>query len=121
MNIYDKTADLAASIKASGEYADFLRCKKKISEDPRAVAMLREYRQYQVALEFAKMAGEGVDELNRALEDFCIRMEEEDSVGEYLTAEYNLTRLMQNVQNILTDGLDLYLEADWQDESQYLN
>ena len=59
MNIYDKTEDLAASIKAIGEYEDFLRCKKKISSDPRAVAMLREYRQYQIALEFAKMSGEG--------------------------------------------------------------
>lgn len=67
MNIYDKTEDLAASIKASGEYEDFLRCKKKISSDPRAVAMFREYRQYQIALEFAKMSGEGVDELNSAL------------------------------------------------------
>ncbi|HIZ76673.1 MAG TPA: YlbF family regulator [Firmicutes bacterium] len=121
MNIYDKTEDLAASIKASGEYEDFLRCKKKISSDPRAVAMLREYRQYQIALEFAKMSGEGVDELNSALEDFCIRMEEDTSVGEYLTAEYNLTRMMQNIQSILTDDLDLYLDADWQEEDCYLN
>lgn len=121
MTIFDKTADLAASIKASEEYADFLRCKKKLSADPQAVDLLREYRQYQVAMEFARFAEDNADEIDSAMGDFYTRIENKDSVGEYLTAEYNLARLIQRIQSILMDGLDLYIDADWQENNRYLN
>lgn len=120
MDIYDKTEDLALSIKESFEYEDFLRRKEAVAKDPRCLDLLKEYRQYQIALEFAKISGEGVDEVNQALEAISLEMGTNEDISAYLTAEYNLTRLMQKIQAILTDGLDLVIEADYE-ENIYLN
>lgn len=120
MDIYDKTEDLAMSIRESYEYEFFLRCKAVVAKNPRCVDLLKEYRQYQIALEFAKISGEGVDEVNEALEAISLEMGHNKEVSEYLTAEYNLTRLMQKIQSILTEGLDLFIEADYEGDI-YLN
>lgn len=120
MDIYDKTEDLALCIKESHEYADFLRCKSVVAKDPYCVDLLKEYRQYQIALEFAKLSGEGLDEVNEAIEAISLEMGNNKDVSDYLTAEYNLTRLMQKIQNILTEDLDLFIEADYE-ENVYLN
>lgn len=120
MNIYDKTEDLAMSIRESYEYEVFLRCKAVVAKNPRCVDLLKEYRQYQIALEFAKISGEGIDEVNEALEAISLEMGHNKEVSEYLTAEYNLTRLMQKIQSILTEGLDLFIEADYEGDI-YLN
>ena len=47
MDIYDKTEDLAMSIRESYEYEVFLRCKAVVAKNPRCVDLLKEYRQYQ--------------------------------------------------------------------------
>ncbi|MEG0874640.1 MAG: YlbF family regulator [Clostridiales bacterium] len=121
MNIYDKTEDLALSIKESCEYGDFLKCKGAIAKNPQAVAMLKEFRQYQIALEFAKISGEGVDEVNAALEAISLEMGNDVEIGEYLTAEYNLSRLIQKIQSILTGELELFVEAQYSEDDIYLN
>lgn len=121
MNIYDKSEDLALSIKESREYTDFLRSKAKIAKNAQSIALLKEYRQYQIALEFAKLSGEGIEDVTDALEGAFVELGENKEISEYLDAEYKLTCLIQRIQSILTDDLELMIEPMEQESNIYLN
>lgn len=110
MDILDKTAALAVSIKESHEYSDFLETKSEIEVTPKAREILKEYRARQFALELAEIAGDGVDEINDALAEICAVMEEDKLLSKYLTAEYNLCCLMQKIQEIFAEQLEISIE-----------
>lgn len=110
MDIFDKTAALAVSIKESHEYSDFLETKSEIEVTPKAREILKEYRARQFALELAEIAGDGVDEINDALAEICAVMEEDKLLSKYLTAEYNLCCLMQKIQEIFAEQLEISIE-----------
>lgn len=126
MDIFDKTAALAVSIKESPEYSAFLETKSEIDMTPRAREVLKEYRARQFALELAEIAGDGVDEVNDALAEICEVMEEDKLLSKYLTAEYNLCCLMQKIQEIFAEQLEISLEhgiieADAAEKTGFLN
>lgn len=127
MDILDKTADLAVSIKESPEYSEFVETKSLIEMTPKARDILKEYRARQFALELAEIAGEGVDEVNDALAEICETMEQDVLLRRYLTAEFNLFCLMQKIQEIFAEKLGLQVEPqiafepDRGDNGGYLN
>ena len=114
MDIFDKTAALAVSIKESHEYSEFLETKSEIEMTPKAreekIKVLREYRARQFALELAEIAGDGVDEINDALAEICEVMEGDKLLSKYLSAEYNLCCLMQKIQEIFAEQLKISIE-----------
>ncbi len=124
MDIYDKTADLAATIRDSEEYSDFIETTEKIETSPDARALLKEYRAKQFACELADMAGEDSESLRESLDELCAEMEKDDLLRRYLSAEYNLYRMMEKIRDIFAEKLSL--EPDSEDyiideESLYLN
>lgn len=126
MDIFDKTAALAVSIKESHEYSEFLETKSEIEVTPKAREILREYRARQFALELAEIAGDGVDEINDALAEICEVMEEDKLLSKYLTAEFNLCCLMQKIQEIFAEQLKIsmehgIIETDGTEKSRFLN
>jgi cell fate (sporulation/competence/biofilm development) regulator YlbF (YheA/YmcA/DUF963 family) len=110
MDIFDKTAALAVSIKESSEYNEFLKTKAEIETAPKAREVLKEYRARQFALELAEIAGDGVEEVNDALAEICEVMEEDKLLSKYLTAEYNLCCLMQKIQDIFAQQLEITID-----------
>jgi len=111
MDVFEKTEDLAVSIKESPEYSEFLETKALIEITPKAREILKEYRARQFALELAEIAGEGVEEVNDSLAEICDTMEKDVLLSRYLTAEYNLFCLMQKIQDIFAEKLGLTIEA----------
>jgi cell fate (sporulation/competence/biofilm development) regulator YlbF (YheA/YmcA/DUF963 family) len=126
MDIFDKTAALAVSIKESAEYSEFFETKSEIELTPKAKEVLKEYRARQFALELAEIAGDGVDEVNDALAEICEVMEEDKLLSKYLTAEYNLCCLMQRIQEIFAEQLEIsiennIIESDGIEKTGFLN
>lgn len=111
MNIFEKTEDLAVSLRESPEFKEFLETKSLIEATPKAREVLKEYRARQFALELAEIAGEGIDEVNDALAEICAAMEQDVLLSRYLTAEFNLFCLMKKVQEIFSDNLGLLPDA----------
>ena len=112
MDIYDKTADLAATIRDSEEYSDFIETSEKVEMSPAAREMLKEYRAKQFACELADMAGEDSESLRASLDDLCAEMEKDDLLRRYLSAEYNLYRMMEKIRDIFAEKLNLEPDTD---------
>lgn len=111
MNVLEKTADLAISIKESPEYSEFLETQNMVETSPKAREILKEYRARQFALELAEIAGEGVDEVNDALAEICDAMEQDVLLRRYLAAEFNLVCLIQKMQDIFAEKLGVTFET----------
>ena len=111
MDVLEKTADLAISIKESPEYSEFLETKNMVETSPRAREILKEYRARQFALELAEIAGEGVDEVNDALAEICETMEKDVLLRRYLAAEFNLVCMIQKMQDIFAEKLGVTFET----------
>lgn len=106
MNIYDKTADLANSIRESREFSEYMETKAEIDSTPKAREILKEYRARQFALQLAEMSGEGVEAVNESLEEICGIMEQDTLLNRFLDAEYNLFNMMTKIRDIFAGQLN---------------
>lgn len=127
MDIYEKTAELALSIKESSEYSEFMEMEKQVKQNPEAREILNEYRAQQFALSLAELAGQSPDAMNDAFAEICDMMEGNNLLRRYLNAETNLTCMMQRVQQIFMENLGVsavaypMLEDACEDAGGYLN
>ncbi len=112
MDIYDKAADLAKSIKESAEYKSLLETKANIIGRFHTMEVLKEYRQRQFEVQLAQIAGEDFSEDETEVEALYDLMANDPNINDYLTAEYNFTRLMQDIQTILVEGLEIVTEQE---------
>lgn len=127
MDIYEKTADLALSIKESSEYNEYMEMENLVRENPEAREILNEYRAQQFALSLAELAGHSVDGMNDAFAEVCEMMENNALLRRYLNAETNLTCMIQRINRIFTEKLGVsavpfpMLEDVCEDNGGYLN
>ena len=111
MDIYEKTADLALSIKESKEYSEFMDMEKEIKQNPEAREILNEYRAQQFAMSLAELAGHDAESLNDAFAEICDMMEGNALLRRYLNAETNLTCMIQRINQIFTENLGISTAA----------
>lgn len=107
MDIFDKMADFAKSLRESPEYVAYQEIKMQIEMKTEASELLREYRARQFALELAEISGEGIDEVSDALADICAKMEQDALLNRYLDAEFELHCLLVKIQNIFTENMGM--------------
>lgn len=105
MNILDKTADFARSLRESPEFLRFEEIKSEVEKKSECCEILREYRARQFALELAEISGEGVDEVSDALADICAQMEQDALLERYLRAEFDLHCLMTKIQTVFAENM----------------
>ena len=127
MDIYEKTADLAHSIKESSEYSEFMEMEKLVKQNPEAREILNEYRAQQFAVSLAEMAGHSGEALNDAFAEICDMMEGNALLRRYLNAETNLTCMIQRINQIFLENLGMsaaafpMLEDAGEENGGYLN
>ncbi len=121
MDIYDKAAELAKFIKESAEYKNYQETRASILGRLQTMEVLKEYRQRQFEMQLAHIAGEDVTENETEVEALYEIMANDPQINDYLTAEYNFTRLMQDIQNILMDGLEIVAEPEVQPDNILYN
>ncbi len=109
--IRQKTAELAALLKESDEYADFSRAAKAADRSASGTALLGEYRRLRQKLQAAELSGaDCTDELEK-LQKLGELLQMDPVTSEYLFAEYRLNKLLAEIYKDLAGavGADLGL------------
>jgi len=107
MSVYDKANDLAKELAHSEEYKAFLKAKEALANDKDILSLLEEFRRKQWEVQVAQMLGQEVDEeLLQNLEQIYEYISLNPLINEYLLAEYRFTRLLGDVQKVLTESIE---------------
>lgn len=112
MDIYDQAYALARTIQESEEYQKYTEARENLQKDEKNALMLQEFRRRQLEIQIAQMSGEEMDSSVEQLESIYQTMSLNPVVNEFLTAEYRFARVMTDVQKILGEALDLWIDLD---------
>lgn len=112
MDVYEQAHALARMIQESAEYQNYTDAKIKLQQDEANATMLQEFRRRQLEVQIAQISGEDTDHNLEQLESIYQVMSLNPVVNEFLTAEYRFARMMTDVQKILGEDLDLWVDLD---------
>lgn len=112
MEIYDRAYELAKTIQESEEYRKYLEAKEKLQKDTKNATMLQEFRRRQLELQIVEMSGGDIEGNADQLEQIYQVLSMNPVINEFLTAEYCFARIVTDVQRILGEALDLWVDID---------
>ncbi|MDR3086170.1 MAG: YlbF family regulator [Christensenellaceae bacterium] len=112
MSVYDLAHSLAAELKKSPEYLDYIRLKELAEQSDTQKALLDEYKKLQFQLQIS-MAGGGSpnpSEMER-LQKISAVLQMSPEAGQYMLAEFRFQRLLADIYKILGEaaGVDMDL------------
>lgn len=101
---------LVKAIRASGEYREWERLAKQVQGDAQTVQRLSELRQQTFEIQAAQLQGQKIAPNKlRVLEQATEALQTDMVLGPYLRAEWNLTQLLGNIQEALSQTFDLQI------------
>jgi cell fate (sporulation/competence/biofilm development) regulator YlbF (YheA/YmcA/DUF963 family) len=102
--IHDKAHELAAEIKKSPEYNDYLAAKERASQNADLVVSLNDYQEKQFELQRKQMIGEeiGPDVISQMQNLYQI-LARDPAAAEYLQAQIRFAMMVNDVYTILGD------------------
>ncbi|WP_148134311.1 YlbF family regulator [Candidatus Formimonas warabiya] len=112
MSVYDRAHELARTLQESEEYRKYSEAKEKLQRDEENANMLQEFRRKQLELQIAEMSGEDIEKNAEQLERIYEILSLNPTINEFLTAEYRLARVMTDIQRIIGEALDLWIDLD---------
>lgn len=119
MSVNDRAHELARTLQESEEYRKYVEAKERLQSDEGNANMLQEFRRKQLELQIAEMSGEDIEMSLEQLEKVYQILSLNPIVNEFLTAEYRLARMMTDVQRIIGEALDLWIDLD--DAKKFVN
>jgi cell fate (sporulation/competence/biofilm development) regulator YlbF (YheA/YmcA/DUF963 family) len=106
MNPYDIAHQLATALNTSEEYRAFIAAKEKVKTDAANTKMLADFQLKQFELQQLQMLGQEISQdKQQELERSYSLLSLNPSIKEYLEAEFRFSRLINDVQKILADGI----------------
>jgi cell fate (sporulation/competence/biofilm development) regulator YlbF (YheA/YmcA/DUF963 family) len=106
MNPYDIAHQLATALNTSEEYRAFIAAKEKVKTDTANTKMLADFQLKQFELQQLQMLGQEISQdKQQELERSYSLLSLNPSIKEYLEAEFRFSRLINDVQKILADGI----------------
>ena len=106
MSVQDLSHQLAQALKESPEYRRFLAAKGKAKADEANSRMLKNFQLKQWEIHQAQLLQQEVDEeKQRELEQLYSLLSLNTSAREYLEAEFQISRLLNDVQTIIGDAI----------------
>ena len=121
MNVYDRAHALARAMKESEEYREYLEAKEKLEEDEKAKEMLVDFRNYQLEIQKEQMDGKQVNkEEGEKLKKMYEAINLNQTVKNYLAAEYRFGKMMTDISKIIGEavGLEEFEEITGTSETQ---
>ncbi|MCK9525659.1 MAG: YlbF family regulator [Limnochordia bacterium] len=121
MNVQKKAQELAAAIATSSEYSRMITARQEVNKHQAAKVMLRDFQEQQLQLQQQQMSGE---EITPEQEDQVQRLFGVISVNPYIRelfeAEFAFSGLMMQVNDALSEVLDLKEEDEEAEEEPKL-
>lgn len=113
--IYQTANQLAEQIKASPEYARYMTAKERLLHDPINRNLLRDLRDKQLDLEDSLDADEEYSKQEEFLNDMLMSVALNPVVNDFLNAEYNFGRIIEQLSEIFEQ---IFPEDDILDEEE---
>ena len=107
INPYDKAHELARAIKGSEVYQRYAAASQRLRSEPETEQKLIAFRQLQMELSQAQMAGEALSETKAAHLSLTFGKLREDPVtAEFMEAEELFIRVYSDIQNIIQHAVE---------------
>lgn len=113
MDIYDKVAALALSIRETPEFVEWLRVKELVDQTIDEKNVLQKYRTCQLAMEFADITDASVSYLESAsdeLDELYDIMMENPLLSRYLQAEESFCCMLNKMQQVFAKNMDFPID-----------
>jgi len=109
MNVYDLAHNLARGLKNSPEYKKYQEALTKIKGNKEREEILTDIRKKQIEIQTLQMMGKEVpQEKLRELEKASEILNLHPSLKEFMDAEFQLSRIMNDIYKILGEAIDLW-------------
>ncbi|MFZ5973969.1 MAG: YlbF family regulator [Bacillota bacterium] len=108
--IYDKAHELAALLKQSPEYREYIALKDKIESNENDKSLFSEYRKLRFEVQTAYISGENPgEEKLRKLNKLGEVLQFNTDIAGFISAEYRLNQIIGDIYRIIGDaaGIDL--------------
>lgn len=111
MNVYDKAHETARALKECQQYRAYLEAREQFKANEKSWLMFKDFRARQTELQKAILSGqepqpEKLEEINRLFEIIS----QAPKLGEFLKAEMELIKVVEDIQHILIQAIELELE-----------
>lgn len=109
--LMDTVKTLANEIRQSPEYLEFAAAKESVADSDAGMALIKEYKRLQIALQMSAMAGGGLppEDMQRFTRISSLLYAGTDT-SRYLMAEMRLQKMMGDVLKMLTDAADMQFD-----------
>jgi len=117
MSVYDLSHRLARLLKESNEYSSYLEIKKKVMSNSKTKEMLLNFQKEQFKLQSKAVSGqefteEEKEKFNKLMEIVKLN----NDIQKYMDAEYRMSIMLNDIQEILFSDLEIGLEREEQEE-----
>lgn len=108
VNVYDKANELAAIIKQSDEYKEYVKVKDEVYENEQNKRMIKDYKKLQFEAQAAYMTGqEPKAELLDKIKKMGEVLQFNPKITEFFTAEYRFNSLVSDIYKIIGEACDV--------------
>ena len=112
--IKEKTEELAAMIRDSETYGEYIEQRKRIGSQPELYAQVNAYRKKNYELQNSPQTDDLFDRVTQFEKEFS-EFRKDPLVDAFLRAELALCRLMQEMQNIISGNIDFDMHSSEND------
>lgn len=108
MNVYDKAYELANAIKQLPEYNALKDAYKKINTNDQNKKMLEDFRRKQLEIQAKELSGENISQVEtETLKKLWDILNLNPDLNSYLSAEYSVSKIMDDIMKILMEVMEL--------------
>ncbi len=109
MSIFEKARELGQEIKETQEFKEIQRTGQNIKDNPDAQQLIQDIQTIQQQLELAENAGVQPDQEHlEELDNIRLKMENNILIKDYMKAQEDYSRLMQEVNNTISEEVNNY-------------
>lgn len=107
-----RAAELADLLRACPQYDAYMQAKQSLMMNPENVQLLAGFRSEQMKLHMHEMLGEDISAQIGDMDNYFNTLYQNEDIAAFIDAEADFSMIMQEVQEILTDVLNVWSEDD---------
>ena len=104
--------ELAAEIRRSPEYCNYMAAREKVAADEQTQGLLRRFHHLQMKVQAGRMADVQNGQEEQELKKLAELLQFSPDAANYLMAEFNLNRLLTSTYDIIGRGVGVVF-SDW--------
>ncbi|MGE5397416.1 MAG: YlbF family regulator [Chitinophagales bacterium] len=111
MKVYDKAHETARALKECQQYQGYLEIRNRLKENDKAWEMFKNFRAKQTEVQRMILSGEEPPAQRlEEIEKLAGIVLSSEQVGDFLRAEMELIKVVEDIQRIIIQAIDLELE-----------